>query len=58
MTDKALAVSSEADIELEAVASVLEGEIKRCERIFWNGLSSAGAAVAEKKRAWHHDSKF
>lgn len=44
-------IASTANVELEAVATVLQGQIERGKRVFRNISGGAGSAMAKKKRA-------
>jgi hypothetical protein len=49
VADKRATVRGAAHVELEAVAAVGEGQVKRRERVFRDNAGGAGAAVAEEE---------
>src|SRR5215467_9198425 len=49
VTDNSLPVRTQAHIEFEAVAAVLEAQLKRRDRIFGNVAGGTGSAMAKNK---------
>ena len=50
MADNRLSIGAEPYIKFETVTAVGERLVKRCDRIFRNGLSGTGSTMAEQER--------
>jgi hypothetical protein len=54
VADQSSATAAQANIELEAMAAMLKGEVERGKSILWNGASGTGAPMPEQEREIGH----